>query len=109
MFSQSVIEKVQYYVYFLMDPRNKEVFYVGKGKDNRVFQHAEDAISNQVETDKLDRIREIRQSGHEVQHFILRHGLNEREAFEIEAAVIDFAGKNNLTNQQSGLLNCIQI
>lgn len=102
MFSQSVIEKVQYYVYFLMDPRNKEVFYVGKGKDNRVFQHAEDAISNQVETDKLDRIREIRHGGHEVQHFILRHGLNEREAFEIEAAVIDFAGKNNLTNQQSG-------
>jgi hypothetical protein len=102
MFSQSVVEKIQYYVYFLMDPRNKEVFYVGKGKDNRVFQHVEDALTNQVETDKLDRIREIKNSGQKVQHFILRHGLTEREAFEVEAAVIDFAGKGNLTNQQSG-------
>lgn len=102
MFSQSVVEKIDFYVYYLMDPRNKEIFYVGKGKDNRVFQHVEDALFNQVETDKLDRIREIKGSGHTVQHFILRHGLTEREAFEVEAAVIDFAGIEKLTNQQSG-------
>lgn len=53
MFSQSVVEKIDFYVYYLMDPRNKEIFYVGKGKDNRVFQHVEDALFNQVETDKL--------------------------------------------------------
>lgn len=75
---------------------------MGKGRDNRVFQHVEDALTIQVETDKLDRIRDIKESGRAVQHFILRHGLTEREAFEVEAAVIDFAGKSNLTNQQSG-------
>ena len=27
------------YVYRLIDPRNGQTFYVGKGKGNRVFQH----------------------------------------------------------------------
>lgn len=102
MFNQSVIEKIQYYVYFLMDPRNREVFYIGKGKDNRVFQHIEDALTSQDVSDKLDRIREIVRSGHQVEHFIVRHALTEREAFEIEASLIDFSGIKNLTNQQSG-------
>lgn len=39
MFSQSVIEKLKYYVYLLQDPRDNSVFYVGKGVGNRVFQH----------------------------------------------------------------------
>lgn len=33
MFSQAVIEKLKYYVYFLQDPRNNEKFYVGKGAE----------------------------------------------------------------------------
>lgn len=102
MFSQSVIEKIQFYVYFLMDPRNREIFYIGKGKGNRVFQHVDDALEMQNETDKLDRIREIIKSGHKVENFIVRHALTEREAFEIEASLIDFSGVKNLTNKQSG-------
>lgn len=39
MFSQRVIEKLSYYLYFLQDPRDNSVFYVGKGFGNRVFQH----------------------------------------------------------------------
>jgi hypothetical protein len=38
-FSQAVIEKLGFYVYVLKDPRNQRVFYVGKGKENRIFSH----------------------------------------------------------------------
>jgi len=102
MFSQSVIEKIQSYVYFLVDPRSNEVFYVGKGKGNRVFQHAEDALVSEADSDKLGKIREIRAAGKPVQHFILRHGLKDEESLLVEASLIDFIGKGNLTNKQSG-------
>ena len=32
-------EEIGSYVYALVDPNNKEIFYIGKGKENRVFQH----------------------------------------------------------------------
>ena len=102
MFAQSVIEQLDYYVYYLRDPSNKEVFYVGKGKGNRVFDHVACALTEVTESDKLDRIRAIVKSGNSVEHFVLRHGLTEDNAFEVEAAVIDFAGLTNLSQVQSG-------
>lgn len=102
MFSQSVIEQVGYYVYFLRDPLKNEVFYVGKGNENRVFEHVACALAEPTASEKFDRIRAIKESGSSVQHFILRHGLTEPMAFEIEAAVIDFVGITNLSNLQSG-------
>lgn len=102
MFPQSVIEQLEYYVYFLRDPSNKEVFYVGKGKENRVFEHVACALAEVTESDKLDRIRTIENSDKSVEHFLLRHGLTERVAFEVEAAVIDFVGIRNLSNFQAG-------
>jgi len=102
MFTQSVIEQVQSYVYLLRDPRFGSVFYVGKGKANRVFDHASCALTDASETDKLDTIREIAAAGKAVEHYILRHGLTDAAAFEVEAAVIDFIGIKNLSNQQAG-------
>jgi len=102
MFSQAVIEKIQSYVYFLQDPSDNNVFYVGKGEGNRVFNHIDCAIDTDGETEKLTKIRDIVNSGKKVRHFILRHGLTESSAFEIEAALIDFIGMNNLTNLQGG-------
>lgn len=102
MFSQSVIEKLEFYVYFLQDPRNDEIFYVGKGIGNRVFDHIECAIDTNSETEKLDIISDIVNSGNKVKHFILRHGLSEAVSFEVEASVIDFIGMKNLSNLQSG-------
>ncbi len=102
MFPQSVIEQLDYYVYFLRDPGNKEVFYVGKGKGNRVFEHVACALADATESDKLERIRAIEKSGKSIEHFVLRHGLTEGAAFEVEAAVIDFVGISNLLNLQAG-------
>ena len=102
MFPQSVIEQLDYYVYFLRDPSNNEVFYVGKGKANRVFEHVACALAKETQSDKYDRIRGIEKGGQSVEHFVLRHGLTERVAFDVESAVIDFVGVANLLNLQSG-------
>ena len=42
-YSKKVQEAIGYYVYVLVDPRTKQVFYVGKGKGNRVFDHEREA------------------------------------------------------------------
>jgi hypothetical protein len=102
MFSQAVIENIDFYVYFLQDPRDSEIFYIGKGAGNRVFDHVSCAENLDQETDKLDRIRDIIETGQTVKQFILRHGLTEEMAFEVEASLIDFVGRNNLLNMQGG-------
>lgn len=101
-FSQSAIEGLGYYVYYLEDPRDRKVFYVGKGTGDRVFSHATDALENYEDSDKMNTIRDIIQAGYEVSHVVLRHGMTEDEAFEVESALIDFIGKDQLTNRVLG-------
>ncbi len=83
-------------MYRLIDPRNGETFYVGKGKGDRVFQHARGALKLDDQREdpldaKMQRIKEITHSaGLEVGHVIHRHGIeDEKTAFQIEAAVMD--------------------
>ncbi|MFN0194532.1 MAG: LEM-3-like GIY-YIG domain-containing protein [Aestuariivirga sp.] len=101
-FSKTVEEMLGFYVYRLIDPRNGETFYVGKGKGSRVFSHARGEENSEGDdlTDKLARIREIRVSGFEVAHVIHRHGLTDDQAFEVEAALID--AYPEVANQVSG-------
>jgi hypothetical protein len=101
-FSTAVCEKIGFYVYILKDPRTLTTFYVGKGNGNRVFQHVAGAILSPVVSDKLDLIREIHNNGFEVEHYILRHGLTQELAFEIESACIDLLGLENLKNAVKG-------
>ena len=95
--------ELKYYVYRLVDPRNGETFYVGKGKGNRVFDHANGKFepdSEYAAGSKKERINEIRARGHQVMHIIHRHGLTDHVAREIEAALID--AYPGLTNEQLG-------
>lgn len=101
-FSQAVIDKIGYYVYLLKDPRNGQIFYVGKGNGNRVFSHVNSAINDPKQTDKLERIRKIRDRGREVHYEILRHGLTEKEAIEVEASMIDYINPSRLMNESIG-------
>ena len=107
-FKQSVKEALAYYVYALIDPRDNRIFYIGKGKENRVFQHAEAAIVDKTCDLKLDTIRSIKSEGKEVIHYIIRHNLEEREALLVESTLIDmltyskFNHNNQLTNLIAG-------
>lgn len=101
-FPVSVIEKLGYYVYFLIAPDTEQIFYIGKGTGNRVFAHANAALADASPNEKLDTIRAIHSAGQSVKHVIHRHGLTEKEAFEVEAALIEFVGLDKLTNQVHG-------
>ena len=85
-----------YYVYLLIDPETNNIFYVGKGTGNRIFAHLNNAISSPQESDKLDKIRSFQAKGLQVKHVIHRHGLSEKEAFEVEASLINFIGLEEL-------------
>ena len=80
-FKQSVIEALQFYVYCLVDPRDNKIFYVGKGKGNRVFQHAMNALDESADSLKLNTIRDIiktnlSKSGGCKQYLIRTHEIN---------------------------------
>lgn len=107
-FSSSVQEAIECYVYCLVDPRNNKIFYVGKGKGNRVFDHAANAIKSDEESLKLNVIRDIQREGLNVKSYIIRHKLTDEEAFLVESALIDlltypqFNTESVLTNIVSG-------
>jgi hypothetical protein len=117
VFSKFVADKLGYYVYRLIDPRNGETFYVGKGRGNRVFEHVRGELHASEDdelNDKLKRIREIRKDRFEVAHVIHRHGLTEEQAFEVEAALIDaYPEVTNLVggraSDERGLMHANQI
>ena len=90
MFDEKTRQELKYYVYMLLDPRDNRPFYVGKGIDNRVFNHLDCALTDlDATTAKYDKIREIIQNGKNVKHVIVRQGLTETESFQIEASLID--------------------
>ena len=66
-FPAIVEERLEWYVYALIDPRDGRLFYIGKGKGSRVFAHATDAIEGDTETEKLDLIRDVIKSGSKVE------------------------------------------
>ena len=109
MFSTAIIEKINYYIYCLVDPRNQNIFYIGKGIGNRVFQHARGALTCKTnENDKISLINDIHKDGLEPLYYILRHNIKEeKQALEYEALAIDLLSivkpnQQPLTNIQGG-------
>ena len=103
-FPPGVAEQLEWYVYRLIDPRNGETFYVGKGRGNRIFEHARGLVTNgddETSDPRLQRIKEIQAAGLEVAHVIHRHGMKASNlAYEVESALID--AYPGLTNKVRG-------
>lgn len=92
-----------YYVYELIDPRTNEVFYIGKGKGKRMYQHEKSAKTNcSVNSKKTGVILDIHNAGLEVLYKVVADGLTEAEAFNLEHKLIS-EGKEYLTNIAGGV------
>lgn len=94
-------KRKRYYVYCLVDSRDKSVFYVSKGYRNRVFAHEKYAlgkasyeeINEGHESDKqlkVSKIREIIHSGNVVEKLILSYEMSGNVAFASENTLINF-------------------
>lgn len=97
-FSKSVIEKIKNYVYLYSHPVTNEIFYVGKGKGNRVFDHLKD----KKECEKVQYLNDLLSKGLKPKIEILIHGIEDDSVLRIESAIIDLLGIKNLTNKQVG-------
>ncbi|WP_427834806.1 terminase small subunit [Actinobacillus pleuropneumoniae] len=94
----------KYYVYFLIDPRNENIFYVGKGTGNRISQHARNARCGIIDNaEKFNRILEIQTSGNEVSEIMFFGTDDESLAFLIERILIKKLHNFGLTNISGGI------
>lgn len=98
-FSSPVIKELQYYVYIYSHPITEEIFYVGKGKGNRIFQH----LTEKSDSKKVRYLDDLRTQKLKPKLEILVHGLeDEKTALRVESSIIDLLGIKNLTNKQIG-------
>jgi uncharacterized protein len=90
-----VARHLGYYVYVYVDPRSQRIFYVGKGKGDRILAH----LFEQGDSRKHQIIAELSDAGLEPRLEVLAHGLRDEEtALRVEAAVIDALKLDELTN-----------
>jgi len=97
-FTAKVIEQLKFYVYLYIDPRTNEVFYIGKGRGNRVFSH----LRVNDDSEKTRIISELRELNIRPLIELLKYGLTEKEALLVEATAIDLINISNLANAARG-------
>lgn len=100
-----------YYVYNYIDPRNGEVFYIGKGRKNRAWDHLRAAQRNCPYSYKRNRIkhnliRKILSTGLTPIIHISPSSLSEKEALDIEDWLIKTIG--TLLDRTGPLTNIVR-
>ena len=101
--------KQNYYVYYLIDLRNCQPFYIGKGKDKRMYAHEQEVVGNYKNATKPhhDRIREILAAGLKIQYEKVLINATENQALKKERILIEQYGRvcngtGILLNKSSG-------
>ena len=99
-FTVEMHNKLDNYVYRLVDPRDGSTFYVGRGHGNRVFDHVKGAVrtaDEKTENLRQETINTILSLDLKPIHVIHRHGMSLREAQLAEAVLIDaYPGLTNI-------------
>ena len=111
----------EFYVYALIDPRDGSIFYVGKGKRERILHHAGQVViaevfedcddsevnsnTDQSRTEKEQRIAEIKVAGLDVIERVLARFKTEDEAYAVEPVLIHWVYGRK---QEGGMLTNIQ-
>lgn len=94
-----------YYVYFLADPADGLIFYIGKGKGRRMYQHVKNAITGDVDNSaKYDRIKKILDAGGNVMHLVFAVCDSEDDAYDLEGRLIEELAPYGLTNIAHGVV-----
>lgn len=96
-------KSAKWYVYTLLDPRDGQIFYVGKGTGNRVHQHEKDAARPEtVCSKKIRKIKDIWAAELEVGRQFCAYFWDEQAAYDHETDLIEEIGLERLTNVLPG-------
>lgn len=92
------------YVYMLVDPRNNQPFYVGKGVGRRCYFHSWEAKHTDRVTYKLAKIRKIQRLGMSIIVRKVEQNVSDEQAKDLECLMIsEFRDAGiNLTNLTDG-------
>jgi hypothetical protein len=95
-----------YYVYELIDPRVNIPFYVGKGKNDRVYFHLSEKSRAKSDNErKFNKIQKIRECGYEPEIKIVKYFDNEDDAYFYEELLIQKYGR--IRYDENGILTNI--
>lgn len=96
-----------FYVYGLIDPRTNSLFYIGKGRGNRINQHFHNKVKSDGNNEKINVINEIQNARLNVKKIQIGKNLSEESAYALEKILIYRIGRKiidegPLTNIQPG-------
>jgi hypothetical protein len=87
--NQNILAQPMYYVYVLIDPRNSQPFYVGKGKGERVKRHYYNWSSvDKSNIYKRNKINKLKQLGYEPKYEIVFESNDESLVYQKEKQLI---------------------
>jgi len=97
--------KGEFYIYSFNDPRTNAPYYIGKGQNQRWYDHfASHYFKNPKNPYKARKIKKLQRLGYQPEKHVsfMATGLSEELAYELEEFLISEIGLQNLTNLTLG-------